>query len=1091
MWKAMRYVLLFFAGFLSLCSNAQHSSYSFIPNRNQWQPDIDFISPIPGGKLLLSKGGFSYYLVSSGEEAAHHHSHQPDGRGAYPETFLKREHLVRVTFEGASSVAPNGGRKQSSYYNFYLGNDSSRWASEVYAYDDIFYKDLYQGIDLHMYTSGSNLKYDVMVDAGADPSRVSIRYEGAEQMRIDHGDLVISTSLGEIIEQHPYAYQYVGGKKKKVRCEFRLAGERLSFAFPEGYDACEPLVIDPLLIFSTYSGSTADNWGSTATPGEHGTLYSAGVTRQDLGGLFPTTPGAFQKQSGGSYDIGILKYDSTGKTLLYSTYLGGSEAESPHSLVVNQQNELIVLGSTSSLNYPVTAGVLSTTFNGGTAVGVIGIPYPNGSDIIVSRFNSNGTKLRASTYLGGTSNDGLNVNEGPLTRNYGDEMRGDVIVDRDESILVATVTSSPDFQNGVFRNQYLGGDTDGVVMRILPDLSGIVWGTFIGGSAVDAAYSIKIDASRNVYVAGGTTSADFAVATNAYQPNLQGNADGFVVKFSSDGSTMLHSTLTGTTAYDQIYFMDLDEFEEIYVYGQTTGSMPVTEDVYVNPNSGQFVQKFNNELTSLKFSTVFGSGNGTPDISPTAFMVNDCNNIYMTGWGGQINNFPAYWDAATSTANMPTSTDAFQRTTSGNDFYFLVLTDDAKSFLYGTYMGGTSSLTHVDGGTSRFDKSGVVYHAVCSGCLSGQATSSSDFPTTPGAWSRTNNSANCNNAAFKFDLASLRSVIQTNSVAYNSPGISQVCLPDPIRFQNKSVGGETYNWDLGDGTVIERTDSNSIVHRYAMPGTYTVQLTAVDLGTCQVKDISRTVVTVYASDMDVQDDDALCEGEQYTLQAYGGVSYRWLSADSTFQSNAAMPTVQPRDSMRYFVTVTDRNNCVIHDTVDLHVTPAIRPEFSIVRHAMCEGRSSISVQNTTDSLWAEDRLTFDMGDGTLVDATSVDHEYELDGLYNVSLIGERLGCINETVVPVPIFTVRIPNVITPNDDQKNQPFFIEYGKEHGPADYGFTVSLSIYNRWGILVYESADYRNDWDASGHPSGVYYFDLSIDQHAQCKSWLHVVR
>jgi hypothetical protein len=139
---------------------------------------------------------------------------------------------------------------------------------------------------------------------------------------------------------------------------------------------------------------------------------------------------------------------------------------------------------------------------------------------------------------------------------------------------------------------------------------------------------------------------------------------------------------------------------------------------------------------------------------------------------------------------MPVTNYALQKTTSGSDFYFIVLTSDSSELLYATFLGGNQSRTHVDGGTRRFDKSGIVYHAVCSGCQAFNATnsSSSDFPTTPEAWSRTNNSGNCNNAAFKFDLSSLRARLQTNSVAFDIPGLDQICYPDTIRFQNFSTG---------------------------------------------------------------------------------------------------------------------------------------------------------------------------------------------------------------------------------------------------------------------------------------------------------------
>src|SRR5690606_23183125 len=242
------------------------------------------------------------------------------------------------------------------------------------------------------------------------------------------------------------------------------------------------------------------------------------------------------------------------------------------------------------------------------------------------------------------------------------------------------------------------------------------------------------------------------------------------------------------------------------------GQFPVTPGVYHNPNSGQFIQKFSHTLDALIFSTVFGAGRGVPDISPTAFLVSECNNLYVAGWGGRINAELNYWNSGTS--GMTTTPDAFQSTTSGSDFYFLVLTDDARERLYATFFGGSQSVTHVDGGTSRFDKNGIVYHSVCAGCsaynLAGRATS--DFPSTPGAWSEVNRSINCNNAAFKFDLSTLKARIRTNSEKRDAPGLKVVCLPEPLGFENLSTGGQTFHWDFGDGETAVRTDTAFVTH---------------------------------------------------------------------------------------------------------------------------------------------------------------------------------------------------------------------------------------------------------------------------------------
>lgn len=1074
-------------------------SLEFIENRNQWEQGIDYGVRIPGGILFLDGEGFHYFLYDQARmEELHMGSHDHADESTGPRAIGEKidAQYIRMTWTGSREVRPEPFGKNPPYYNYFIGNDPSRYASGVLSYSGVLYRGLYDGIDLKVYASGSNLKYDFIVAPGADPSCIQGVYAGVNGIRFDEsGNLAIPTVAGEIIETRPYAYQVIDGRRVTVACSYVLRDGEISFTFPEGYDPCEPLVIDPLLIFSTYSGSTADNWGSTATPGENGVLYSAGVTNHGFNnGQFPATPGSFQATYGGAYDIGILKYDSLGQQLLYASYLGGIASESPHSLVVDPTtNDLLVLGTTSSANFPVTISGYDRTYGGGSGTANV-IEYVNGSDLFVARISADGTQLKASTFLGGTLNDGLNDSFAGLARNYGDELRGDIITDAAGDVYISTVTASADLQLiNSFSTTYLGGATDAILVKLSGDLSQQLWGAFLGGSGADAAYTLKLTENGDILVAGGTTSDNFPTTPGAYQETFAGTVDGWIARISGDGQTIVQATYTGTSAYDQIYFLDINKAEEIYVYGQTTGAnFPVSAGVYHNPNSGQFVQKLSADLSTLQFSTVFGSGRGLPDISPTAFLVNDCNNLYMAGWGGIVNSQTNHWQS--NTFGMPITPDAFQSTTSGSDFYFMVLTADASEFLYGTYLGGNSSRTHVDGGTSRFDKGGIVYHAVCAGCSAFNALgiSTSDFPTTPGAWSNQNRSQNCNNAAFKFDLASLRARMRTNSVTLDHPNLTQVCLPDAIVFQNHSVGGEWYHWDLGDGTKIEKQDTLMIIHQYAKPGRYLVKLVAIDPGTCIGRDSAQVYVDVYRHEGVVQDDDALCQGNTYRLEASGGVSYHWMSEDHSFISQEARPVVKPDTTTRYFVTVTQANGCVLRDTVDLRVIPSVRPEFQVFHHGLCLEQPSLEVVNVTEG--AEDtQMIFDFGDGTTSDKAQDVHVYAEDGLYNVTLRSVREFCVFEKVLPVPVFKVRIPNVITPGQTPGfNDKFIILFGDDgySTPGDYGVPVKLVVYNRWGTVVYQSDSYQYDWGGEDLPKGTYYYEVTIGDRTTCKSWLRIM-
>jgi len=1073
---------------------------NFIENKGQASKQFDFTARISGGLFGVGKGSFIYTFIDQKQIEERHlgnhgqHKEIPPGKSA-----TINGQVVVSSFLGFNpNSKPQSFGQLPQYYNYFLGSDKEKWKSFVHAYEGVFYPSFYQGIDLKVYSEGSNLKYDFILEPGADPTLIQWKYEGAKLITLHNGDLEIKTLLVDLIEKKPVAYQFIDGKKIFIRVEYKFNEGKLSFNIIDDYDHCFPLVIDPLLIFSTYSGSTADNWGSTATPGEHGNLYSSGIANLYLGGSFPATPGSFQTTYGGIFDVAILKYDSAGNKLLYASYLGGSFSETPHSLVIDKDENLLVLGTTSSFNFPTTQGAFRQAFAGGDPIPDYGYPeipiiYENGSDIFVSKISKDGSQLLASTYLGGVKNDGLNPTKSLLVRNYGDQMRGDIISDKLGNIFISTVTSSPDFPvvNG-FNSTYRGGDTDALIVKLSADLKQLQWGSFLGGNAADASHTIKFDSVGNLFVAGGSASIDFPTTPGSYQPSFAGEVDGWIAKISGDGSSILKSTFTGTPSFNQVYFLDLDKNENVYVYGQTVGTFPVTSGVYHNSNSGQFVQKFDNSLSILSFSTVFGSSIGIPNISPTAFLVNDCNNIYLSGWGGLVNSGFGYWNS--STRQMPVTSDAFQKTTSGSDFYFMVLSSDATQLLYATYLGGVDSRTHVDGGTCRFDKSGVVYHVVCSGCQAYNATGNnptSDFPTTINAWSRVNGSRNCNNAAFKFDLASLKARIQTNSIKFNQPNLTHACVNDKIIFQNLSTGGQTFDWNLGDGSKQTKTDTSHITYQYINAGKFTVRLKATDFGTCAVKDSTSTNITVYSPLGIVGPDQNICFDAVTTLQASGGTDYLWTTSDKSFTSSLANPQVSPEKEINYFITITDQNGCVKKDTVNVQVVPGIDLKLKTEQIFDCESRPVLKVTNLTDS---QEDVFFDFGDGNFSDQQQDTHQYATDGKYVVRLVGKKEFCVYDTAVTLPFYYRKVPNVFTPEDSPGlNDTFMIQYGdaKVLAGADPPVQISLRVYNRWGKLIYQNNNYKNDWAAKNVEGGVYYFEATLGGETTCKSWVTIIK
>src|SRR5690606_12311757 len=231
----------------------------------------------------------------------------------------------------------------------------------------------------------------------------------------------------------------------------------------------------------------------------------------------------------------------------------------------------------------------------------------------------------------------------------------------------------------------------GVFLKFNPTLTTMIYGTLLGGSNLDGAYSIALDTTEaSVYITGGTSSTDFHASTTvgAYQPNSGGGIDGFIVRIQNSGSyPILRSTYTGTSAYDQIYGVQLDKNNKVYIMGQSRGAFPVfPPGVYNNAGSSQFVMKLDSALSTAIFSTVYGSGPvANVNISPVAFLVDTCENIYISGWGGLTVAGPP-----TSVVGMPiTPATALQATTDGSDFYFIVLKKDLQGLLYGSYFGAS------------------------------------------------------------------------------------------------------------------------------------------------------------------------------------------------------------------------------------------------------------------------------------------------------------------------------------------------------------------------------------------------------------------
>lgn len=988
----MKYLLHIFLLINSL-TFGQEDYVWMIPNDGQWEDVIKYRINLSGGEMYIEDQGFTYRFDNRSDVYGHHHK-QVDKNQQHENIY--RYHAIKTSFLGSNVATTKTSEMPSSfYYNYFLGQDQTKWKSNVHPFSKVTYKNLYDGIDFLMETGSSSLKYSFIVQANINPSVINYQINGASKTYLDkQGNLHLQHIFGEVIEAKPSAWNIDSkGNKTAVDVRFKLTNDVVIYEFPKGYNQQQVLVIDPTITFSSYTGSSADNWGNTATPDLDGNLFAAGIV---FGAGYPTTAGVYDNSFNHNsfddvniFDIALSKFNSNGSAFLYSTYIGGPDGnEVPLSIVSDNQRNLYMLGTTSSSQFPLGTNPIQGQFRGGLEENTNeGLDFIAGTDFFILKLNSSGSSLLASTFFGGSSNDG--INSYGTDKNYGDSFRGDITIDANGNVLIAGTSSSVDFPRLNASQQVFGGKQDAVFSKFTSDLSAVVWSTYYGGSDEDAGYSIQVNSLGNVYACGGTKSTNlFTPGANSNTNN--GGIDGFIVSLNGASSTVINATYVGTTLYDQTYFIQIDDENFIYVYGQTSGNMTITPGLYGTPFAGQFIRKYTPNLNVIEWTTkIGGTNNNTFAISPTAFLVSDCKEIYIAGWGGQI--------LGTNISNFPVTSDAFLATISNGDgFYIAVLTPNAQALEYATFIGGPSR-DHVDGGTSRFDKAGRIYHAVCSACQG----NINGFISTPGVVGPRNNSSNCNLAAFKFELNSIEAVV-------TNPNYT-ICIPDPIQFFSNSINGEVFVWDFGDGTTSNQMNPT---HIYQTEGVFTVKLTVYDSLFCKVPDSTSfqievgsfapgyidpiptickeiptqvnagggtfytwfpsqyfsnptlknpeiilntstqlsviigdacgsdtfdVFVNVFPDEITVSSEQSICLGSSVQLFVTGSVSQLWSPNTQINNNTSSQPIVSPINDTYYYVEASTQNNCVYLDSVYIDVqTDSPQPELEDTL-IMCKG----------------------------------------------------------------------------------------------------------------------------------------------------------
>src|SRR5206468_2227249 len=417
----------------------------------------------------------------------------------------------------------------ASKSNYFIGNDPAKWKTDVPHYARVKYSQLYPGVDLIFHGNQRQLEYDFVVAPGSDPRCIRFAFEGASRVEIGkEGELLVTSKSGNQIQQHrPVIHQEVGGERHDIAGGYVIKGRREVGFKIAAYDRDRPLVIDPILSYSSYLGgatpsphSPIDSGALAIAVDATGNMYVTGFTSTID---FPTANPEQPAYGGGLYDVFVTKIDPSGSTLVYSTYLGGMNAEKAFAIAVDSAGSAYITGFTQSPNFPT----ILTAFQ---PVSTTGILPGNSSDASVTKLSPAGNALVYSTYLGGSTN--------------ADNAFG-IAVDSSGCAYVTGYTYSTSFptQNPLQAN--LAGGSDIFVTKFSPAGNTLAYSTYLGGSDLDEAFGIAVDASGSAYITGKTRSNDFPTV-NAFQPTFGGgNEDAFVTKLNPDGSALVYSTYLG------------------------------------------------------------------------------------------------------------------------------------------------------------------------------------------------------------------------------------------------------------------------------------------------------------------------------------------------------------------------------------------------------------------------------------------------------------------------------------------------------------------------------------------------------------------
>lgn len=1052
----------------SLRSKMANTKVPWVKNAGQWEAGISYVAHTFTGNVIINQDKEVLYALPVDSASG----------------YVLKERFVGAAKRRHAWEAPSGEQPRASVFNYFIGNDPAAWATGVPTCDLLNLGEIWEGITLKLHAYNQNVEKLFYVKPQAGPQAIQVAIDGATRLQVaPDGRLLVHTPAGAIAYSAPVAYQWIDGEQHFAKAEYTVAQNSYSFQV-QGYDPNYELIIDPFLA-STFMGDGGNDWGTAIAVDEEGNIFLTGYSWSNN---FPTTAGSYDEGFNGVKEAFVSKLTNDLSTVLASSFIGGNSWDSGEAIAVEASGAVIIAGGTGSSNFPTAGASYDKTYNGGsndvfvckldndlssilvsTFIGggeddygyglaldktgnvfVTGrtesVDYPsiggfdnafNGGfeDVFVSKLNNGLTNLLASTYIGGSTDEGADA----------------IAADEAGNIFISGFTYSEDFPlAGLPYDSTHNGSGDIFVAKFNNNLSILSASTFIGGSNFEESHAIALDSAQNVFIAGYTGSPEYPSTPGVYDETHNANHDAIITKLDNGLSAILASTFIGGSRDDDCYGLVIERAENVFITGISFSTdYPVTANAYHDTHKGRrdiFLSRFSFDLSTLLESTYLGGNDNDWALDLT---IDDAGSAFIGG-GTYSGNFPMVGSPYDDSFNG--GEDAVVAKVVGcgiNDFC-----DPGNR--YGAIALDVERDTTCSQGCSATANPGPMLQG---GCF--------DFPDAT-VW-------------YTFTPETDRDCIK---ISIDSDELPQ---PQMAIFQGACPSSDAslpFACDMGaDGALAIRMGVEA--------GTTYFIAVSDGTGAEGYFDICIENEPSDALSLEVAANDLQCFESQngsIEITARNGTGY--LNYDWNADTLDGLAAPEGLSIGSYLLTVTDENNCVAQtDSItltqpeQLFVDLVVDADDNTIVYGdalLLKAVPSISDTAIAEVSWLPQHILAD----TSAEAITEQYVAPLSETELVVIVEDTMGCFVSDTARVFVstnFPFYVPNVFAPQSSNAENAIFRPFVTDKVER----VNSMRVFNRWGEMVYERRDLPTTdesvgWDGSfnGEPLGAGFYVYSLE-------------